>query len=83
MDARGGTGKTFVLNRALDYVRLLDEDSIGIAVAFTGIAAQLLKGGRTFNSRFRFPLKPDNRSTCDISRQSGLAKLIRKAKVIL
>merc|ERR1711873_284547 len=75
MDARGGIGKTSVLNRTLDYARLLDEDSFGIGVAFTGIAAQLLKGGRTFNSRFRFPLKPDNRSMCNISRQSGLAKL--------
>ena len=83
IDARGGTGKTFVLNRILNFVRLLDDNAIGIGVAFTGIAAQLLKGGRTFNSRFKFPLKPDKRSTCNIPKQSGLAKLIRKARIIL
>ena len=49
IDARGGTGKTFLLNRILYWIRLLDAESIGIAVAFTGIAAQLLQGGRTFN----------------------------------
>ena len=49
IDARGGTGKTFVLNGILNYIRLLDNNSIRIGVAFTGIAAQLLKGGRTFN----------------------------------
>ena len=69
-----------MLNRLLYQTRLMDEDAIAIAVAFTGIAAQLMKGGRTFNSRFKFPLKPDNKATCHISKQSGLAKLIRKAK---
>ena len=52
-------------------------------MAFTGIAAQLLQGGRTFNSRFKFPLKPDSRTTCNITKQSGLSKLIQKAKVIV
>ena len=83
IDARGGTGKTFVLNRILNYIRLLDDNAIGIGVMFTGIAAQLLKGGRTFNSCFKCPLKPDKRSTCNIPRQSGLAKLIRKTRIIL
>ena len=63
--------------------RLLDDSAIAIAVAFTGIAAQLLKGGRAFNSRFKFPLKPDNKATCNISKQSGLAKLIKQAKIIV
>ena len=83
IDARGGTGKTFLLNRLLYDIRLLDHDAIAIAVAFTGIAAQLLQGGRTFNSRFKFPLKPDSRATCNISKQSGLSKLIQKAKIIV
>ena len=83
IDARGGTGKTFLLNRILYYTRLLDPNAIAIAVAFTGIAAQLLKGGRTFNSRFKFPIKHDKRSTCNIPKQSGLAKLIKIARVIV
>ena len=61
----------------------MDPNAIAIAVAFTGIAAQLLKGGRTFNSRFKFPIKHDKRSTCNVPKQSGLAKLIKMAKVIV
>ena len=80
IDARGGTGKTFLLNRLLYHVRLMDNSAIAIAVAFTGIAAQLLQGGRTFNSRFKFPLKPDTTATCNISKQSGLCKLIKRQK---
>ena len=33
--ARGGTGKTFLLNRLLYYVRTLDSNSIALSVAFT------------------------------------------------
>ena len=61
----------------------MEEDAIGIAVAFTGIAAQLLQGGRTFNSRFKFPLKPDATSTCNISKNSGLCRMIKKTKIIV
>ena len=83
LNARGGTGKTFSLNQVLNYVRLIDADSIALAVAFTGIAATLLKGGRTFNSRFKFPIKADKDTTCNVSKGSGLAKLIKKCKVIV
>ena len=44
INARGGSGKTFLLNRLLYCVRTLDVDAIGLAVAVTGIAAQLLQG---------------------------------------
>ena len=43
IDARGGSGKTFLLNRLLYYIRTLDSGAIGLAVAFAGIAAQLLQ----------------------------------------
>ena len=80
LKARGGTGKTFLLNRILYYIRLLDEDSVALSVAFTGIAATLLQGGSTFNSRFRFPIKADVSTTCNITKGSGLARLIKNAK---
>ena len=83
INTRGGTGKTFLLNLILSYVRLLDENSIGLAVAFTGIAATLLKGGRTFNSRFKFPIQADALASCNISKGTGLARLIKNAKVII
>ena len=83
LKARGGTGKTFLLNRILNFVRLLDEESIALSVAYTGIAATLLQGGRTFNSRFRFPIREDGSTTCNVSKGSGLAKLIKKCKAIV
>ena len=59
LNARGGTGKTFVLNLVLDAVRSLeskDGKNVAIAVASSGIASILLNLGRTFHSRFKAPL---------------------------
>ena len=82
--ARGGTGKTFLLNRLLYYVRTLPNDySVALAVGSSGIAGQLLQGGRTFHSRFKFDLKPHKQATCNIPKQSGLARLIIKANMIV
>ena len=83
IDTRGGTGKTFLMNRLLYYVRTLDHDSIALAVAFTRIAAQLLQGGRTYNARFKFPINADSKTTCSICKGTGLARLIQKAKLIV
>lgn len=56
VDAPGGTGKSYLLNAILAAIRLLDEESIAVAVASSGIAAKLLLKGRTFHSRFKAPL---------------------------
>ena len=45
IDARGGTGKTYVMNTILAAVRLLDQESggsIALAVGTTGIAANIV-----------------------------------------
>ena len=83
IDARGGTGKTFVLNAILNAVRIIDGGSVGLAVGATGIAANLLHLGRTFHSRFKVPLEINSESVCSINSQSTLAQLIRMAKVIV
>ena len=70
IDARGGTGKTFLMNRLLYYVRTLDPDSIALAVAFTGIAAQLLQRGRTKNRVAS--LKPYERRTAQAFLDQGI-----------
>jgi len=44
LHARAGTGKTFLLNRLLYYARLREQDGIGLAIAFSGVAATLLHG---------------------------------------
>ena len=84
VDARGGTGKTYLLNAVLAYARSFkDFISPAIAVATSGIAATQLSNGRTFHSRFRAPLDVLEHSVLDISVQSQLAKLIRDSVVII
>ncbi|GFT45886.1 ATP-dependent DNA helicase [Trichonephila clavipes] len=54
LDEPGGTGKTFLLNLLLVFVR--KEKDMAVAVASSGIAATLLAGGRTAHSAFKLPL---------------------------
>ncbi|CAG8698277.1 3716_t:CDS:1, partial [Ambispora leptoticha] len=56
---------------------------IAIAVTSSGIAALLMSGGKTAHFRFKIPLKLIKTTTLNIKKQSDLADLIRKAKVIL
>ena len=81
VDAAGGTGKTYVFNTLLAAVR--SQGQVALAVAYSGIAATLLTGGRTYHSRFRAPLLVDGTSTCAISVQSPLADLIRRTVLIV
>ena len=79
----GGCGKTFLLNTVLKAVRILEGGSIAIAMASTGIAAQLLHLGRTFHSRLKAPLQPHENSTLNITAQSSLSKLLKRARLLL
>ncbi|POM73709.1 LOW QUALITY PROTEIN: Helitron helicase-like protein [Phytophthora palmivora] len=81
IDNPGGTGKSFLLEQILAKIRL--EGGIAVVVASSGIAATLLTGGRTAHSMFKIPLKPNEHSTCGISKQSQKAKLIRQARLII
>ncbi|GMY29552.1 hypothetical protein FCV25MIE_24794 [Fagus crenata] len=81
VDGPGGTGKTFLFRTLLANLRKLGH--IAIATATSGIVTTLLPGGRTTHSRFKIPLTPDDSSTCSISVQSDLAKLIRRAIVVV
>ncbi|GBO37537.1 ATP-dependent DNA helicase PIF1, partial [Araneus ventricosus] len=83
LDAPGGTGKTFLINLLLAKVRQRKE--IALAVASSGIAATLLTGGRTAHSAFRLPLNLANTETptCNISRNSGKAKILKDCKLIV
>ena len=57
IDARGGCGKTFLLNAILSAVRSSEPSGcVALAMATTGIAANLLNLGRTFHSRMKAPL---------------------------
>ena len=83
IDATGGCGKTYLLNTILSAVRIIDGGSTALAMATTGIAANLLRLGRTFHSRLKAPLTPTEESTLQISAQSDLAQLVRDCKIMM
>ena len=84
ISARGGCGKTYLLNTILKAVRSKeDKGCVALAMATTGIAAQLLHLGRMFHSRLKAPCDIEENSTFHITAQSALAKLIKCAKLIL
>ena len=50
---------------------------IALAVASSGIAAELLEGGHTAHSWFKIPIPISDESMCSISLQSMHAQLMR------
>ena len=77
IDARGGCGKTFLLNAILAAVRSFEPSGcVALAMATTGIASTLLSLGRTFHSRLKAPQNPTEDSMLQISAQSSLAELV-------
>ncbi|XP_076029300.1 uncharacterized protein LOC143018082 [Oratosquilla oratoria] len=82
VNAAGGTGKSFVLNKLLDSVR--SQGKIALAVASSGIAATVLKGGRTAHNIFKIPLMEYNKvRSCSIKKNSELAKLLELTSLIV
>jgi len=77
----GGTGKTFVYNTVCNTVR--GNGWIVLCVASSGIAALLLRGGRTAHSMFKIPISLNQDSTCPISKEGRLASLIRATRLII
>ncbi|KAI3709788.1 hypothetical protein L2E82_39554 [Cichorium intybus] len=81
IDGPGGTGKTFLYKALLAEVR--SRGLIALATATSGAAANNMPGGRTSHSRFKIPINLDNNSICNIKQQSGAAKLLSLAKIII
>ncbi|XP_052740613.1 uncharacterized protein LOC128198563 [Bicyclus anynana] len=83
LDAPGGTGKTFVISLILATIR--SDQKIALALASSGIAATLLEGGRTAHSALKLPLNVQviETPTCNISRNSAMAKVLRLTSIIL
>lgn len=78
----GGTGKTFLYNTVCH--RLCADGFIVLYVASSGIAAQLLIGGRTAHSTFKIPINGlTSESVCTISKQGHLANLLRRVDLII
>jgi hypothetical protein len=81
VDGPGGTGKTYLYKALLAKVRSMN--LIAIATATSGIAASIMPGGRTAYSRFKIPIKLDNNTICNFTKQSGTAELLRRAALII
>ncbi|KAG5572244.1 hypothetical protein H5410_062010 [Solanum commersonii] len=80
IDGLGGTGKSFLYRALLATVRY--RGFIALATASSGVTASLLPGGRTAHFRFKIPINIEGKFSCNISKQSSLASLIRDAKLI-
>jgi hypothetical protein len=81
LDAPGGSGKSYVLEAILAYVRL--QGNVALATATTGIAATLLPNGRTMHSRCKVPINITAESTCSVTRRDRTGKLIIESKLFV
>ncbi|KAL6140312.1 hypothetical protein ACLB2K_058612 [Fragaria x ananassa] len=81
VDGPGGTGKTYLYHALLANLRRMNH--IVLATASSGIAANILPGGRTAHSRFKIPLKVLPSSMCSIGKQSSLAQLVRDSTAVI
>ena len=81
LNAPGGCGKTFLIETLLSTVRGMGK--IALAVASSGIAAELLEGGHTAHSWFKIPILINESSTCSISLQLNDAKLLQETSLII
>jgi hypothetical protein len=77
----GGTGKTFLYNTLCYHLR--SQEKVVLCVASSGIAALLLKGGRTAHSCFKIPIPCHESTVCNISKRSHLADLIRITDLVI
>ncbi|SGY56825.1 BQ5605_C006g04176 [Microbotryum silenes-dioicae] len=73
VDAPGGTGKTFLEETVLARIR--SEGTYALAVASSGIAAQLLPKGSTAHLRFKIPNDIFDDSRCNVPKQGQFAEL--------
>ena len=84
ISARGGCGITYLLKTILKAVRSKkDNGCVALAMATTGITAQLLHLGRTLYSRMKAPCDIEENSSFNIPAQSALAKLVKSVRLIL
>ena len=81
VDASGGTGKTFLLNAIISFLKLQGKKVI--VVASSGVAATLLIDGATAHSTFKIPLDITSTSTCNVSVETALARKFLDADVII
>ncbi|XP_063781333.1 LOW QUALITY PROTEIN: uncharacterized protein LOC134929683 [Pseudophryne corroboree] len=82
LDGPGGSGKTFLYTTLIAYIR--GKGQIVLPFATTGIAATLLKGGRTVvHSGFKLPVPLLDTSVSSLRLTSPEADVFRKSTLII
>jgi ATP-dependent DNA helicase PIF1 len=81
IDGPGGTDKTYTENLILNVVH--SRGDITLVIAFSGIVAFLLLGGRTAHLYLKIPITLDLKSFYYIRKQDDFATLIHQTKLIL
>lgn len=76
-----GAGKTFLYNTVCHALRARGLSVLGLA--YSGIAALLLPGGRTAHSTFKIPFELLEDSTCAIPKSSALARFLTTVDLII
>ena len=82
VDGPGGSGKSFLFEGLLHTFR--GQGEVGIACAWSGLAAALLPGGRTASSRFGLPVPlPENSVQYGVTAAQAKGRLLKAAKLIV
>lgn len=81
IDGPGGSGKTFLYKTLMAFVR--GRAQVVLPFATTGIAATLLKGGRTVHSGFKLPVPILDTSVSNLRMRSNDADVLREAALII
>lgn len=81
LDGPGGSGKTFLYRTLMAFYR--GKGKTVLPFATTGIAATLLKGGRTVHSGFKLPVPIDETSVSMMRLSSKEARKLCEAAVII
>lgn len=74
-------GKTYLYNTLCHEIR--GNDDVILCIASSGIASLLLPDGRTAHYHFKIPLNPNETATCNISKSSAAADLLRRTDLII
>ena len=81
IDGPGGSGKTFLYTTLMAFIR--GREQIVLPFATTGIAATLLKGGRTTHSGFKLPVPLLDTSVSAMRLTSPEADILCQASLIV
>ncbi|XP_028109699.1 uncharacterized protein LOC114308333 [Camellia sinensis] len=81
IDGPGGTGKTFLYQAILATIRM--HKLIALATTTSGVTTSLLPNGRTVHSWFKISIDVESKICCKVSKQSGLAKILKLAALLI